>query len=72
MIVLTEIQQNFIRNNYNKMIETEIAKKLEIGRFAVQKFKRDNNLSTYSKNAVKRTGNLIEGEFFDYNRCYII
>lgn len=47
---LTEDQKEFIRNNYLKMTEARIVKKLGITRMLLQNFKREENLFTYPKN----------------------
>lgn len=69
---LSESEVDFIKNNYNKMLEMDIAEKLKISRFHVQKIKREYNLSTYPKNALKSKGKVIRIGYFDYDKCWII
>jgi hypothetical protein len=46
---LTDHQKNFIRNNYLKLTEPQMASILGTTRFFIQKFKREENLANRKK-----------------------
>lgn len=70
-VILTDQQKEFIMNNYKKMKEKHIAKRIGITRFFVQKFKRENNLFTYKRAIEKRK---VECGMFNVNQreCWLV
>lgn len=62
---LTEEQKQFIRNNFLKMEETEMASVLGTTRFHVQKFKRNEGLAKYHWNRVKKQRFVLKENIFN-------
>jgi hypothetical protein len=52
----TEHEKNFIRNNYLKLTEPQMANILGTTRFFIQKLKRDEVLAKYPYNRKKKEG----------------
>jgi hypothetical protein len=51
---LSNHQKQFIRNNYLKLTEPEMANIIGTGRFIIQKFKREECLAKYPHNRNKK------------------
>lgn len=62
---LTEHQKEFIRNNYLKRKESEIANILGVTKFFVQEFKRIEGLAKYPWNREKKQEAIVKEVFFD-------
>ena len=62
---LTEHQKEFVRNNYLKMKESEIANILGVSKFYVQEFKRDEGLAKYQWNREKKEKPEVKEMFFN-------
>jgi hypothetical protein len=54
MVKFNDHQKNFIRNNYLKLTEPQMASILGTTRFFIQKFKREENLAKYPYNRTKK------------------
>lgn len=54
MVKFNDHQKNFIRNNYLKLTEPQMASILGTTRFFIQKFKREEGLTKYPHNRTKK------------------
>jgi len=64
-IELNDHQKNFIRMNYLKLTEPEIANIIGTGRFHVQKFKREEGLAKYPHNRNKKVTQVEDKSIFN-------
>jgi hypothetical protein len=62
---LTEHQQEFVRNNFLKLKEIEIANILGVTKFHVQNFKRMEGLAKYPWNREKKEEAVVKEVFFN-------
>lgn len=62
---LTENEKKFIRDNYLKLTEPQIANILHVGRFAIQKFKREEGLAKYPHNRDKKVSKVEDKMIFN-------
>jgi hypothetical protein len=56
MVKFNDHEKNFIRNNYLKLTEPQMASILGTTRFFIQKFKREEGLVKYPYNRKKKEG----------------
>lgn len=62
---LTDHQKEFIRNNFLKLKESEIANILGVTKFYVQDFKRTEGLAKYPWNREKKKESVVKEVFFN-------